>query len=166
MIVPFVSVALLAVVLQQPLVEPLPRRPLPKPTVSARAVTINTNRVPAGVQRDRLLTLSMDIVSARWKPEGETDPEVPILAFAEIGKAPSNPGPLIRVRVGTEAAITITNHSDSVLVISGLRAGSDATRDTVELAVHVAVCPASTLGRRSLPEAISAPLRRKLMLIV
>ncbi len=135
LLLPLASLAAFAVVLQAPLYEPLPRLPLPKPAASARAVTINTNRTPSGVQRDRVLTLAMDVISARWKPEGDNDPEVPILAFAESGKAPSNPGPLIRVRVGTALAITITNRSDSVLVMHGVRAGSDAPRDTMEIAV-------------------------------
>ena len=117
------------------LVEPLPRRPLPRPAANAIAAVANNNRTAAGAISGRVLTLTMDVVSARWKPEGDRDPEVPVLAFAERGKAPSVPGPMVRVRVGTEVRLTLTNRTDSALVIGGLRAGSDPTSDTVHLAV-------------------------------
>ena len=67
------------------LVEPLPRRPLPKSATNAIAAVANNNRTAAGAISGRVLTLTMDVVSARWKPEGDTDPEVPVLAFAERG---------------------------------------------------------------------------------
>ena len=117
------------------LVAPLPRLPLPRPAAHAIVAVANDNRAAAGVLTGRVLTLTMDVVSARWKPEGDMDPEVPVFAFAERGQAPSVPGPLVRVRQGTEVRLTLTNRTDSALVIGGLRAGRDPETDTVQLAV-------------------------------
>ncbi|WP_411280962.1 multicopper oxidase domain-containing protein [Gemmatimonas sp.] len=135
----FASHALLSALLQVQaplhLVAPLPRRPLPKPAAHAVAASASQNRLAAGVQNGRVLSLAIDVVTAKWKPEGENDPEVPVLAFAEVGKSATVPGPLIRVRRGTEVQLTLSNRSDSALVIGGLRAGSNAGDDTVQLAV-------------------------------
>ncbi|WP_373059137.1 multicopper oxidase domain-containing protein [Gemmatimonas sp.] len=139
MIFSFVPVTLLSVALQLQaplhLVAPLPRVPLPMPAAHAVVAVANRNRIAAGVQTGRVLSLAIDIVTAKWKPEGENDPEVPVLAFAEVGKSATVPGPLIRVRQSTEVQLTLTNRSDSALVIGGLRAGSNAGTDTVSLAV-------------------------------
>ena len=127
--------AVLGVVLQAQLTAPLPRLPLPRPAANAIEAVANTNHTPAGTQRGGVLTLSVDVVTARWKPAGDADPEVPILAFVEPGKAPSVPGPLVRVLQGTTVRLTLRNRSDSALVIGGLRAGSDPVTDTVQLAI-------------------------------
>ena len=126
--------AMFGLILQAQLVAPLPRLPLPKPAAGAVLASVNQNRTPAGIASARVLTLAMDVVTARWRPEGETDPEVPILAFAEAGKSPLVPGPLLRVRQGTAVRLTLRNRTDSALVIGGLRAGADPAADTVQLA--------------------------------
>jgi FtsP/CotA-like multicopper oxidase with cupredoxin domain len=130
----FQIAATLGFVLQAQLVAAAPRMPLPKPAPGLVAAVANQNHTPSGSQAARVLTLALDVVSARWKPEGEEDPEVPILAFAEPGKAPLVPGPFIRVRQGTEVRLTLHNRSDSALVIGGLRTRSDSSADTVRLA--------------------------------
>jgi FtsP/CotA-like multicopper oxidase with cupredoxin domain len=112
----------------------LPRIPLPKPAAGAVRASANQNREPAGILKDRVLTLALDVVNARWRPESDNEPELPILAFAERGRAPLVPGPLVRVPVGTEVHLTIHNRSDSALVIGGLRQGPQVLTDTVQLA--------------------------------
>jgi len=74
-------------------------------------VAANDNRVPAGVLKDGVLTLHLVATIARWQPEGqsETDPVRVIQAFAEEGKTPQIPGPLIRVPEGTEIRMTVRN---------------------------------------------------------
>ena len=57
-----------------------------------------------------------------------------ILAFAETGKAPSVPAPLLRAPVGTTVHLTVHNRSDSALTLGGLRRSMTADRDTVQLA--------------------------------
>ena len=117
------------------LVAPLPRLPLPKPAAGAVRAIANQNRETAGVLRAGVLTLALDVVTAAWQPESEHEPVVPILAFAEPGRAPLVPGPLIRVPLGTEVRLTLRNRSDSALVIGGLRTGSLVPNDTVHLGV-------------------------------
>ncbi len=127
--------ALLGVALHAQLVAPLPRVPLPRPDPGvARAVT-HSNRERAGTLTGRTLTLALDLQESAWRPEGVDDPEVPIIAFSERGKAPSVPGPLIRVPRGTEVHLTLRNLTDSNVTVHGLRPPSDdPEQDTVQLA--------------------------------
>ena len=86
-----VAVFLLSAVLpppQESVVPPPPRVPLPRPVANASIARVNDNRHPAGTLSGGTLTLSLDIVEAAYQPEGELDPVVRILAFAETGKAP------------------------------------------------------------------------------
>ncbi len=125
--------ALLGVIAHAQLAATLPRLPLPKPAVGVAKAAINNNRQPAGTQTGKRLNLSVDVVEAAWRPEGATDPEVPILAFAESGRAPSAPGPLVRVPMGTEVSLTLHNRSDTALTITGLRPGVALATDTIQL---------------------------------
>src|ERR1041385_3975627 len=102
----FRTAMMLAVPLPQqpailPSVVPGPsRRPLPRPVANAALATVNQNRVPAGAFTGRTLSLALDVVEAAYQPEGPNDPVVRILAFAEPGKAPQVPGPLLRAPLG------------------------------------------------------------------
>ena len=125
-------IALVAGVFQ--LVTSLPRLPLPRPAPGAIEAFANTNSRPAGTLTGKTLTLELEVVESRWHPEGGDDPDVPILAFAEKGRSPEVPGPLIRVRVGTEIRLSITNRSDSSLTLGGFRPRATAgVRDTLTL---------------------------------
>lgn len=105
------------------LVAPLPRIPLPKPAAKAVRAEANFNRTPAGERRNGVLTLAIDVVESAWRPEGDADPEVPVLAFTERGKAPQVPGPLVRVTAGTRVRLMLRNLADTALTITGLRPG-------------------------------------------
>lgn len=120
--------------MQDATVQPLPRLPLPRPVASAPMVTINDNRTPAGHLENGTLTLALDIVEAAWQPEGRNDPVVPVLAFAERGRTPAVPGPLIRAPMGTSVRLTLRNRSDSAIMVSGFRPWRPAARDTVHVA--------------------------------
>lgn len=133
---PVVLFGALALIVQGQAQSPKPRLPLPRPPVGAVRVANHGNTSAAGRSVGNSLTLSLDVVTAAWRPEGDTDPEVPILAFAESGKVPTNPGPLIRVRQGTEVQLTLRNHTDSSLVIGGLRPGTTQDMDSVQLAAR------------------------------
>ena len=121
-------------VTQAPLVSPPPRVPLPRPAADAIRASAHSNRVPAGTRVGGTLTIALDVVESAWKPEGDDDPEVPVLAFAEHGNAPTVPGPLIRVPQGTEVRVTLTNRVDSAITIGGLRPGVSDSSDTVTIA--------------------------------
>lgn len=72
-------------------------------------VVANDNRTATGTLRDGVLTLDLDAVVGRWYPETEDGPFVDVPAFAEPGKAPTIPTPLIRVPVGTRVRLVIRN---------------------------------------------------------
>ena len=63
----------------------------------------------AGTLRDGVLTLELDAVSAAWPAGAGSTPGYPVEAFAERGKEPSLPGPLIRVPSGTVVRVSIRN---------------------------------------------------------
>ena len=119
---------------QEVAVPPEPRVPLPRPMAGAPLAAINDNRVPAGRLANGTLTLALDVVEAAYQPEGANDPVVRVLAFAEAGKAPSVPAPLLRAPAGTTVRLTLRNRSDSALVLSGFRRSLTAKEDTVQLA--------------------------------
>lgn len=120
--------------LQAQLLTPLPRVPLPAADPTVPRATTHANRVPAGRLRDGALSIQLDVVESAWRPEGTSDPEVPILAFAERGQAPLVPGPLIRARRGIELRVTLRNRTDSSLVFGGFRPGAADGDDTVQVA--------------------------------
>lgn len=119
---------------QDAIVAPPPRRPLPRPVANAPMAVINQNRVPAGRIVNRTLTLALDIVEGAWQAEGSGDPVVRILALAERGKAPQVPGPLLRAEAGTTVRLTLRNRSDSAVMMSGFRQSLAASDDTLHLA--------------------------------
>jgi manganese oxidase len=83
----------------------------PPPTAAPPTVVANDNRVPGGVLKDGVLTLHLVATLARWQAEGQgdKDPVRIVQAFAEEGKAPQIPGPLVRVPEGTEIRMTVRN---------------------------------------------------------
>lgn len=120
--------------LQDAIVKPLPRLPLPRPVASAPMVDINQNRVPAGRLDKGTLTLALDIVEAAWRAEGPEDPVVRVLALAERGKVPQVPGPMLRGEVGTKVRLSLRNRSDSAIMMSGFRHSLAASDDTLHVA--------------------------------
>ena len=69
----------------------------------------NSNRSPAGVLRNGVLTVALDAKATIWHPNGDSLAGMTIEAFAEGSKQPSVPGPLIRVPRGTEIRASIHN---------------------------------------------------------
>jgi FtsP/CotA-like multicopper oxidase with cupredoxin domain len=98
----------------------------------------NDNRVPAGVLRDGVLRLRLKVRPGMWHPDGDDAPGVEMLAFAEEGRAPQIPGPLIRVPEGTEVRVTVRNpYADKPLFVHGLHSRPlppGSTSDTAQLA--------------------------------
>jgi FtsP/CotA-like multicopper oxidase with cupredoxin domain len=98
-------------------------------------VTPNDNRVAAGILADGVLTLRLEAGEGRWQPDGDGGPSLVVETFAEAGRLPQNPGPLIRVPAGTMIRLSI--HSalqDSVLVLYGLHTRPGSIDDTIQLA--------------------------------
>ena len=86
-------------------------------------ITANDNRVPAGRLHGDTLTIRLEVRMGVWRPEADEGPAIEVAAFGEAGRAPSVPGPLIRVRTGTTIVATVRNAlSDSTISIHGLLA--------------------------------------------
>jgi FtsP/CotA-like multicopper oxidase with cupredoxin domain len=85
-------------------------------------VEANDNRTPAGTLTDGVLRLDLVVTMARWYPEDSGGSYTDIPVFAEVGKRPEIPGPLIRVPVGTELRISLRNDlPDSGLTLFGFQ---------------------------------------------
>ncbi len=127
---------LLGATMQTQLVASLPRVPLPKPAAGAPTASSNRNHAGAGVLKDGVLTLDIDVVASAWRPEGNAAPAIPAFAFAVRGSTPSVPGPMIRVPQGTQIRLTLHSHIDSALTIGGLRPRVGSATDTIALPAH------------------------------
>jgi FtsP/CotA-like multicopper oxidase with cupredoxin domain len=69
----------------------------------------NDNRAAAGTLRDGVLDVSLEAKPAMWHLDGDSLPGLQVEAFAEPGRPPSAPGPLIRVPQGTTIRARIRN---------------------------------------------------------
>jgi len=91
------------------------------PRQSLPAVRANDNRVPAGRLDGDTLRIRLVVGMARWHPSAGDGPYADVESFAEEGKAPEIPGPLIRVREGTVIDATVRNSlADSTITVTGL----------------------------------------------
>lgn len=89
-----------------------------KPAAPVRdAVTPSVHPTPAGSLRDGQLTVHLVASMARWHPAADDGPAVEVPAFGEEGRAPSVPGPLVRVPVGTRVAATFRNDLADTLIV-------------------------------------------------
>jgi FtsP/CotA-like multicopper oxidase with cupredoxin domain len=75
-------------------------------------ITPNPNTRAAGTTRAGITTIELDAVHARWHADGGTPSITDVDAFAERGKAPTMPGPLVRVPVGTSVRFSVRNTFD------------------------------------------------------
>jgi FtsP/CotA-like multicopper oxidase with cupredoxin domain len=81
----------------------------------------NDNRTPAGSLSQDTLRIHLVVKMARWYPESADGPHIDLPVFAEEGKTPSIPGPLIRVQEGTTIVASVRNElGDSTLWVYGL----------------------------------------------
>lgn len=99
-------------------------------------VVPNDNRIPAGRMAGDTLELDLEVRMAVWYPEADSGPGVEVAAFAEAGKPPTIPAPLIRVREGTTIRLRVRNLlGDSVLTVHGLFTHPAAEGDSIVLPV-------------------------------
>lgn len=95
------------------------------PDAALALAEANDNRIAGGVLRGGVLRVNLDATWAGWRPDLDVDSAVSVQAFAERGRNPSVPGPLLRVPEGTEVRVSLRNLiADSTLVVHGLRAGA------------------------------------------
>lgn len=105
----------------------------PAPTI----IVPNDNRQPAGSLANGVLTIHLEARRGAWYPEGPHGRRIDVAAWAELGKPLQNPGPLIRVPVGTEVRAMVHNSLDRPLRVQGL-ASHRGLRDTLVLAARAA----------------------------
>lgn len=83
-------------------------------------INANDNRISSGVLRDGVLTIDLVAGAGTWYPEGVDGPGHDVYAFGVADAALTNPGPLLRVPVGTEIRATIRNDLALPLTVHGL----------------------------------------------
>ena len=97
------------------------------------AIQANANERPAGTLEHGVLTLHLEVREGAWFPESDSGPSMPMDAFGEEGKALEIPGPLIRVREGTEIDLTIRNRLSRAAVVHGLHNHPGDSSDVLRL---------------------------------
>ncbi|HET8622185.1 MAG TPA: multicopper oxidase domain-containing protein [Gemmatimonadales bacterium] len=86
----------------------LPTHGGPRPAALPAALP-NDNTTAGGVLRDGVLRIELEARLSMWYPDGDSLPGIAIEAFAERGKRPQVPGPLVRITRGTEIRAAVRN---------------------------------------------------------
>jgi FtsP/CotA-like multicopper oxidase with cupredoxin domain len=84
------------------------------------SIAANDNRAPAGRFESGVLTLHLELREGVWHPHAQDGRAIAIYSFAEEGRDPQTPGPLIRVAQGTELRLAVHNLLSSAAVVHGL----------------------------------------------
>ena len=87
---------------------------------SPERIKINDNRTPAGIRSDGILTIRLEARLGTWHPDRDTDPGVVVKAFGVENGPLQIPGPIIRVREGTEVRVRVRNSLTDSLAMHGL----------------------------------------------
>jgi manganese oxidase len=94
----------------------------------------NDHRTAAGKTENGVTTLRLVAHRASWHPGADTGRSLTAPAFAEEGRAPTIPGPLLRVRPHARVRIVVRNAlSDTIVLCTPMRIAC-AERDTVRIA--------------------------------
>jgi manganese oxidase len=88
----------------------------------------------AGSLRGGVLVVRLEVVGGSWRPEGASGPVREVYAFAEESRAPTIPGPLLRVPEATELQVTVRNRLTEPVKLHGLLSRPAVTDDFVEIA--------------------------------
>src|SRR6202047_89334 len=98
-------------------------------------IMANDIRLPHGSLKDGVLTIELEAREGTWYPEQRDGPGLRVQVFAEPGRSPEIPGPLIRVSEGTEIRVTVRNAiPGATLVIHGLHTRPGNPDETIPLA--------------------------------
>jgi manganese oxidase len=101
--------------------------------VAPRSVAANDNRTPAGTYVGDTLVLRLTVATVAWHFLGDSNPGLTVAAFAEEGKTPTIPAPLLRVRAGTPIHVVIRNTFDDTLIVRGFSERSPAVDSLILL---------------------------------
>jgi FtsP/CotA-like multicopper oxidase with cupredoxin domain len=116
---------------------------------SIERIVINDNRTAAGTTADGVRAIRLEARLGTWHPDRDSDPGVVVKAFAVEGGPLQIPGPLIRVREGTEIRIRIRNTLGDSLALHGFytRPGTELSSEAVTIAPNEAREIAFAAGR-------------------
>lgn len=103
----------------------------------------NSNIERAGVLRGGVLAVTLEAKESQWRLVGSTRPAMTIAAFAEPGKPPLMPGPLLRVPSGTEIHLMLHNELARPLTFY-MPASVHGAPDRITAADSVVVAPGAT----------------------
>jgi FtsP/CotA-like multicopper oxidase with cupredoxin domain len=92
------------------------------------------NRTPAGIIRDGVLGLKLELRAACWYPEAVEGGHVDAYPFAEVGGPPQISGPLIRVPQETQIHLSVRNTLAEPAKVYGFRSHPAATNEPLSLA--------------------------------
>src|SRR5579884_627702 len=110
-------------------------------------IQANENHTPAGVLRDGVFTIQLEIARGEWHPEADNGMALSVYAFGETGHPLQNPGPLIRVPQGTEIHARLHNKLSVPITVHGLaEAGSNAVLHIAPGSTEEARFKATTAG--------------------
>ena len=98
----------------------LARAAAPAQQAALPSIAWNQNRVAAGTLDGATRTVDLDVTRGNWFPDGPRGSSTVVDAFAERGKTPLIPGPLLRVRVGTDIRVRLRNTLDRAIVVHNL----------------------------------------------
>ncbi len=84
--------------------------------------------------QDGVLTLDLELRIGRWQPDGPSRPSLQVPVFAETGKPPQAPGPLIRASAGTPLSVRVSNRLPVAIDVHGLHDRPGHTNDKLTLA--------------------------------
>lgn len=96
-------------------------------------VAASDNRTPAGHLDASGLTLRLEIRQGRWYPEEADGRSYEVYSFAEEGRGPETPGPMIRVVEGTHVHVTVHNMLAVKVFVHGLQQHPIKSDEAVEV---------------------------------
>jgi FtsP/CotA-like multicopper oxidase with cupredoxin domain len=104
-----------------------------RPASKLPKAAANDNRAFGGALRGGILQLNIVAREVAWYPDGPAGCALRVHAFGEEGKAVQIPGPMIRVRAGTEVRVNIRNTLSAPIWIRGLQDRVTSTIDSTEI---------------------------------
>ena len=89
------------------------------PSRTTERVAPNDNLASAGAMEGGILRLRLDTRLGMWHPDVDDAPGAEVPAFGEAGKPLQIPGPMIRVRAGTEVEADVALDQLADLLLQG-----------------------------------------------
>lgn len=81
----------------------------PRSAHDVTSIVANDNRSASGIRHGHTIDVALDATTGRWQPDEAGRPTATVDAFAERGRAPQIPGPLLRATVGSEFRVRVRN---------------------------------------------------------